>query len=125
MPDEFAKNAPKATQDFNAVAKEQVKKEVPFASKEGISTKAEVDKRTEMETRLREKLQMEYKQPPPPPPIALAQKAAEEKFNTNKVALEENNKVKEQIRQRLEQKKKEEMSQEFNRVATPAKEFER
>jgi cobalamin biosynthesis protein CbiG len=110
--------APNLKQDFTEAAKQQAKKEVPFPSEKGISTKAEIDKRVEMQRILREKMERENPHPPPPPPIgSIAKNAAEKKFKENKKAYEENEATKEQIAQRLRQKKDQQMHREFNKVA--------
>ena len=117
MPEEWRPpTAPNVTQDFNEAARDQAKKEVPLASEGGIATKNELDKRTEMERILRERLErkrsFEMK-----PKNEIAKDAATEKFQNDKVALEENAQIKEKIRQQLEKKKQQDMSREFNRVA--------
>jgi hypothetical protein len=120
MPDEWKPDVPNVKQDFNEAAKQQAKKEVPFASEQGISTKAELDKRTEHTRILRENLERRNA-PTLIPKSEITKKVEEEKFQKAKRAYEENETTKEQIRLRLKQKKEQEMHREFNRSAIPSK----
>ncbi len=117
-------NAPNATKDFNEAAKEQAKKEVPTASDKGIATKAELDQRIRTETILREKMARDHKSQLKPK-NDIAKKASEDQFKKNQEAYAENEKIKNKIRQQIEQKKKEELTREFNLRANPTKEFKR
>lgn len=82
---------PDVTKDFNDAAKQQVNQTTPPPSEGGISTKAELDKRTEQTRILRENLERRNA-PAPRPNNAIAKKAAEEKYQEDKVAFEENEK---------------------------------
>lgn len=112
-------NAPNIKQDFEAAAKEQVNKTIPPPSEKGISTKAELDKRTEQTRTLREMLERRNA-PAPKPKNEIAKKTEEEKYQKAKIAYEENERTKQLIKQRLEQKKKQEMHREFNRAVNPS-----
>lgn len=112
--------APKLKQDFTEAAKQQAKKEVPFASKQGIATKAELDKRTEQTRILREQLERKHA-PKLEPKNAIAKETAEKKHNEIKKAYEENEVTKEKIALRLKQTKEQQMHREFNRAANPSK----
>jgi hypothetical protein len=117
-------NAPNVKQDFEAAAKEQVNKTIPPPSDKGISTKAELDKRTEQTRTLREMLERRNA-PAPRPNNEIAKKTEEEKHQKTKIAYEENERTKQLIKQRLEQKKKQEMHREFNRAAVTSPELEK
>jgi|GEM_PF-4482638 len=112
-------NAPNLKQDFNEAAEQQAKKEVPVPSEKGISTKSEVDKRTEISRVLREKLERQNA-PVLRPNNEIAQGVAEEQRAKDQRAYEENETTKEQIARRLKQKKDQEMHREFNKSAEPS-----
>jgi hypothetical protein len=119
MSDYKPPNAPNVKQDFNEAAEQQAKKEVPFPSEKGISTKAEIDKRTEISRILREKMERENV-PKLQPKNEISRIAEEKKFNENKKAYEVNEATKEKIALRLKQKKDQEMHREFNKSAEPS-----
>lgn len=112
-------NKPNIGQDFNEAAKQQAKKELPYPSERGISTKAELDKRTEQTRILRERLERDNA-PKLVPKNQIAKNTAEKQFAVNKKAYEENEATKEKIALRLKQKKEQEMHREFNRTANPS-----
>lgn len=118
--DEWTPDGPDVRQDFNEAAKQQVEQTSPPPSEGGISTKAELDKRVEQTRILKENL-ARRSAPTLKPKGATAQNAAEGKYQEDKTAFEENERIKEQIRLRLEQKKKQEMHREFNRAANPSR----
>src|SRR5436305_6069897 len=96
-------NAPNVKQDFNEAAKQQAQKEIPVASKNGIATKAELDKRTGLQTALKEKLARENA-PVLKPKGVIAKDTAQEKFQNTRKEYEENEATRQKIKTRLEQK---------------------
>jgi hypothetical protein len=111
---------PGIKQDFNEAAKQQADKTAPFPSEKGISTKSELDKRTEIQRVLREKMERENV-PKLAPKNSMAKETEVNKFQENKRAYEENEAAKNKIAMRLKQKKEQQMAREFNRAAKPSR----
>jgi len=110
-------NAPEVTKDFNAAAKEQAKQIIP-PSEKGIATKKELEARTALETRLREKMQL---RPAPAlkPKDEIAKDEAKKTFEENKKAFEANQKIKDEIKEKLKKKERENLTRQFNERARP------
>jgi hypothetical protein len=105
-------SAPDLTKDFNAAAKEQAKQIMP-PSEKGIATKKELEGRTALENRLREKMQLQNA-PALKPKNEIAKNEAKKAFEENKKAFEANQKVKDEIKEKLAKKKREDLTRQFN-----------
>jgi hypothetical protein len=108
-------NAPNLTKDFNAAAKEQAKEAIP-PSQKGIATKRELEQRTALENRLRENMQRRNA-PVLRPKNEIAKNEAKKAFEENRKAFDANQKIKNEIKEKLAKKKREDLTRQFNERA--------